>query len=162
MYNFLENFTFNIKNYSKKYDIIDLISHINEKNTISVPLIISTLTRKFYLTPNIDREHFLSVVENTSSVQNDLREIKDGLEKLHELQKKKKDKMFSFSFRKKSEEKPKIEKKESGTKAERKTSKTGNTKKTPVASPTPPRPRRSHRTSESDSGTVQKKPIWKI
>ncbi|EFA01237.1 hypothetical protein TcasGA2_TC000068 [Tribolium castaneum] len=162
MQKFLATFSLNIRNHSKKYDIIDLVSHINEENSKYVPLIISTLTRKFYLTPNIEREHFLSVAENSSSVQNDLKKIKEDLEKLHhELQKKKK--MFGFSFKKKSEEKPKIEIKRDNKVEQRKSAKTGEVQRGSVGrSSAPPRPPvRSRNPSESDAKIEKKKPIWK-
>ncbi|XP_044269759.1 uncharacterized protein LOC123014617 [Tribolium madens] len=158
---FLSNFSQNMRNHSKKYDIIDLVSHINEENSRHVPLIISTLTRKFYLTPNVEREHFLSVVENTSSVQNDLQKIKEDLEKLHhELQKKKK--MFGFSFKKKSEDRPNIETR-SDKVEQRRSVKSGEVQRGRLSgTPKSPKPvLRSRKPSETE-GEEKKKPMWRF
>jgi hypothetical protein len=58
---FIKQLCNNINEYSKKYDIIDLVSCFYDCK-MSVPLVISTLTRKFYLTPNNERQHYLSII----------------------------------------------------------------------------------------------------
>jgi hypothetical protein len=162
---FIKQLCNNINEYSKKYDIIDLVSCFYDCK-MSVPLVISTLTRKFYLTPNNERQHYLSIIENHDKLEERLTSIKLGIDKIQELQQKKK-KFLNFSFKKKSEDKPKIVKK----------------KETPIMEP-PQSPRvsgtpsrrlsttnaptvggtriRSASHSETDSGAVKRKPIWRI
>ncbi|RZC36709.1 uncharacterized protein BDFB_005547 [Asbolus verrucosus] len=161
---FLNQFYNNIKTYSKKYDIIDLVSHMQR----SVPLVISTLTRKFYLTPSKEREHYLSIVENTSNLDEGLMKIQDTIQKLHETQKKKKDKKFSFSFKRKTEEKPNILKKESIRTEKPKTSKTVDSPSGRLSAASTLGGIRSRKQSETDyngrlnpTAIAMKKPLWK-
>jgi hypothetical protein len=98
---FIKQLCNNINEYSKKYDIIDLVSCFYDCK-MSVPLVISTLTRKFYLTTNNERQHYLSIIENHDKLEERLTNIKLDIEKIQELQQKKK--FLNFSFKKKSED----------------------------------------------------------
>ncbi|XP_063910703.1 uncharacterized protein LOC135127929, partial [Zophobas morio] len=170
---FLDELCNNIVYHSKKYDFIDLISYIHN-NRRSVPLVISTLTRKFYLTPNDQRDHYLSVVENQMSLEEMLQKIHDDVQKLQDAQKKKKEKKFSFSFKKKSEDKPKVVKREDKPIVESpRTSVKTDGPSSPKASMAGPSPvhrlsggsnsgRRSRNPSLSEVTFQKRKPIWKI
>ncbi|VEN53826.1 unnamed protein product [Callosobruchus maculatus] len=88
-----------MRKYSQREDIITLVSCIPSDNFR--PMIISTLTRKFYFTPSECRGHYFNLYELEKELTSVLHQMKDAMGSVQEKAngKKKIKKRFSFLFR---------------------------------------------------------------
>ncbi|CAG9824542.1 unnamed protein product [Phaedon cochleariae] len=106
---FIENLCHNITEYGKHEDIISLVTCVVSQ--YNRPLVISTLTRKFYLTTSDVRGHHLTIQNIRSDMINHLKEVEDILKsnmtsKNTPSKEKKLSSIFgSFRLRKKKEKK---------------------------------------------------------
>lgn len=71
----------NIKKYGNTEDIYSLVTSVDCALGDSRPLVISTLTRKFYLTPSDHRGHHFHIRQYHDAITKHLEEIKDKLRK---------------------------------------------------------------------------------
>lgn len=102
---FLNNLCDNIDQYGKTEDLITLAS---VTDITPRPLIVSTLTRKFYTTVSADRGHHLVINENTDELLQILEGLDSRLVVLEDTKKKTKKGSFLKSFSLSKESKHKI------------------------------------------------------
>ncbi|KAF5290288.1 hypothetical protein FQR65_LT11622 [Abscondita terminalis] len=73
--NFIEELCYRIKKFGKRDDVISLISRTNV--TAQRPIVVSTLTRKFYFAFDQRRDYFYDIQRNDDIIKNELIKLRE-------------------------------------------------------------------------------------
>lgn len=95
---FLENFHDHIKDYGHQEDIVNLVSLTIGSDTR--PLVISTMTRKFFFTLSKYRGHHHNINESHTAIKEDLEKISTYIKNMPDHKPKERENKIMSSFRK--------------------------------------------------------------